>query len=325
MADTSEQTNEQQPWTPTKQSNGVRTTGRAFNSANWRVKSDDSPSTNSPRFNHQSGSNSPRSPFHNKSWQPVPQSITEGRRLYVGNMPYTAKREDVESIFEAGEYSIERIDISIDPFTGRNPSYCFVELATKEQADRAMVELDGKDLQGRPVRIKPGVAKSAQDRSSSTRSPQNSPSRLNDNTGSPSTLVDRWQRRDTSSSNNTKGNDIENSRRLYVGGLPKIMDKQALDADIQGFFKGYNLEAISKLITPHPSKRFEPGDHYYLFVDFATIEDAAAAQTALDGQNGPWGGKLRLGRARGESTKMISDRQKLASQNEVPETATVSA
>lgn len=103
-----------------------------------------------------------------------------------------------------------------------------------------MVELDGKDLQGRPIRIKPGVAKSAQDRVSSTRSPQSSPSRLNDNAGSPSTLVDRWQRKDASLSN-SKPNDIENSRRLYVGGLPKIMDKQALDADIQAFFKGYNL------------------------------------------------------------------------------------
>lgn len=89
---------------PTK-ANGVRTNGRAFNSSNWRVKSDESPSTNSPRFNNQSGNNTPRSPF-NKSWQPVPQSITEGRRLYVGNMPYTAKREDVETIFEGGEYSM---------------------------------------------------------------------------------------------------------------------------------------------------------------------------------------------------------------------------
>jgi RNA recognition motif-containing protein len=103
-----------------------------------------------------------------------------------------------------------------------------------------MVELDGKDLQGRPIRIKPGVAKSAQDRPSTARSPQSSPSRFNDNTGSPSTLVDRWQRKDTSFSN-SKPNDVENSRRLYVGGLPKIMDKQALDADIQSFFKGYNL------------------------------------------------------------------------------------
>lgn len=70
-------------------------------------------------------------------------------------------------------------------------------------------------------------------------------------------------------------------------------------------------EAVSKLISPHPSKRFDPGDHYYLFVDFASIEEAAAAQTALDGQEGPWGGKLRLGRARGESTKVSADRQKV--------------
>lgn len=86
-----------------------------------------------------------------------------------------------------------------------------------------------------------------------------------------------------------------------------------------------NREAISKLISPHPSKRFEPGDHYYLFVDFATIDEAAAAQAALDGQDGPWGGKLRLGRARGESTKVISDRQKLASQHEETDIGAVPA
>lgn len=111
-----------------------------------------------------------------------------------------------------------------------------------------MVELDGKDLQGRPIRIKPGVAKSGQDRSTIARSPHSSPSRVNDNADSPSTLVDRWQRKDTAFSNN-KPNDIENSRRLYVGGLPKIMDKQALDADIQSFFKGYNLCVSSTTVN----------------------------------------------------------------------------
>src|SRR5438046_380170 len=59
----------------------------------------------------------------------------------------------------------ERVDISIDPFTGRNPSYCFVELENKEQADRAMLELNGKELLGRLVKIGPGVAKSSRDRS----------------------------------------------------------------------------------------------------------------------------------------------------------------
>ncbi|OKL61857.1 hypothetical protein UA08_03045 [Talaromyces atroroseus] len=300
MSDATEQTSEQQQqqqqqWTPTKQApqNGVRTTGRAFNSPNWRMKTENSPSSGSPRFTTQSTNNSSRSPFNsnnNKSWQPVSQAITEGRRL-------------------------ERIDISVDPFTGRNPSYCFVELATKEQADRAMVELDGNDFQGRPVRIKPGVAKSSssssQDRST-LRSSQNSPSRFN---GSPSATNDRWQRSDAPSPQ-AKASSNENSRRLYVGGLPKIVDQEAIDSDIQAFFKGYNVEAITKLISPHPSKRFEPGNHYYLFVDFASVEEAAAAQVALDGQEGPWGGKVRLGRARGESWKPEERQRWAASRKE---------
>jgi RNA recognition motif-containing protein len=49
----------------------------------------------------------------------------------------------------------ERIDMSIDPFTGRNPSFCFVELDSKTEADRAIVELEGKPVLTRPVKIKP--------------------------------------------------------------------------------------------------------------------------------------------------------------------------
>ena len=36
----------------------------------------------------------------------VPHAISEGRRLYVGNMPYTAKSEDVEALFTAAEFSM---------------------------------------------------------------------------------------------------------------------------------------------------------------------------------------------------------------------------
>ena len=65
----------------------------------------------------------------------------------------------------------ERIDISIDPFTGRNPSYCFVELETKEQAEQAMQQLDGRDFLGRPLKIRLGVSKSPIDDSPQTESP----------------------------------------------------------------------------------------------------------------------------------------------------------
>jgi len=36
----------------------------------------------------------------------VPHAISEGRRLYVGNMPYTAKSEDVEALFTAAKFSM---------------------------------------------------------------------------------------------------------------------------------------------------------------------------------------------------------------------------
>ncbi|CRG89009.1 6-phosphofructo-2-kinase [Talaromyces islandicus] len=321
MADIAEQTagqQQEQPWsTPTKQpfQNGVRTTGRAFNSPNWRTKTEDSPQQTSSQAN-----NSPRSPF-NRSWQQtVSPAITEGRRLYVGNMPYMAKKEDVEAVFAEGGYKIERVDISIDPFTGRNPSYCFVELETKEQADRAMQELDGKDLLGRPVKVKPGVAKASQDRSSPRPSNGFSPRSSNDKPGSSPVAFDRWQRNDASS--HFKGYS-ENGRRLYVGGLPKLSNQQTIDTEIQTFFNGYNIEAVSKLISPHPSKRFEAGDHYYLFVDFASADEATAAQAALDGQDGPWGGKIRVGKARGESWKPDERRKWTPTQtNDAPESAT---
>jgi hypothetical protein len=87
-----------------------------------------------------------------------------------------------------------------------------------------------------------------------------------------------------------------------------------------------NSEAISKLISPHASKRIERGDHYYLFVDFPSPEEALAAMSALDGEDGPWGGKLKVGKARGDSAKP-DERQRWAAARgkELPTTAETAA
>lgn len=64
------------------------------------------------------------------------------------------------------------INMSIDPYTGKTPSYCFVELVTKEQADRAMLKLNGKQFLGRPVKVGPGVARSKNKRPREAAFPQ---------------------------------------------------------------------------------------------------------------------------------------------------------
>lgn len=114
----------------------------------------------------------------------------------------------------------ERIDIALDPFTGRNPSYCFVDLHTKDQAERAMAELDGRDVLGRPVKIKPGVSKRSADQSQSQ------------------FALDRWRphRNVTFAKVNS-----DSSRRVYVGGLPRLTDHEILQNNIKTFFQGYNV------------------------------------------------------------------------------------
>ncbi|KAE8408951.1 major facilitator superfamily domain-containing protein [Aspergillus pseudonomiae] len=285
-----------QQQTPVKSfQNGVRTTGRAFHSPNWRVKGEESPSAQSagspgPKTNTSRVAFSRPSPH-------VPQAISEGRRLYVGNMPYTAKSEDVQALFTAAEFPIERIDIAIDPFTGRNPSYCFVDLESKELAEKAMNELDGRDMLGRPVKIKPGVVKSSSERSQQQQQQRTDGSPRSDSKTSLFTM-DRWRRSDAPTFARTNS---DSSRRLYVGGLPRLTDQEDISSNITNFFKDYKLENVSKLFTPHPAKRFEPGDHYYLFVDFGSVEEAQSAMNALNGQEGPWGNPIRVQRARGET------------------------
>ncbi|CAG7951602.1 unnamed protein product [Penicillium salamii] len=271
--------------TPTKPPfQNVRTDGRAFASPNWRTKgSPAAPSADaSPARSPNPNLNTSRAAF-SRPGAHVSQAISDGRRLYVGNMPYTAKTEDVEAIFMAAQMPIERIDIAIDPFTGRNPSYCFVDLQHKDHAERAMAELDGVNMLGRPLKIKPGVAKSQE--------------RI-DNPPSPF-KVGGWREQEKPSF--AKINS-DSSSRVYVGGLPRLTDHEIVQSNVEAFFGDFKVENVSKLFTPHPAKRFEPGEHYYLFVDVGSSEEAQRAMKTLNKQVGPWGGQLRVQHARGSKT-----------------------
>lgn len=140
---------------------------RSNASANWRLK-DDSPRQSPPqRFNQRNDQN-------NNS------ESANGTRLYVGNLLYTAQPKDVEELFINNAFNVAQINMSTDPFTGRNPSYCFVDLNTPEEAQRAMDELNGKDVLGRAVRINPGHAKRGPTGGSQTRTRNYDQERPND-------------------------------------------------------------------------------------------------------------------------------------------------
>jgi len=87
-------------------------------------------------------------------------SAAEGRRLYIGNLAYSTSEEQLKEFF--GGFSIESTSIPTNPRTGRAVGYAFVDLTTKEEAERAIAELSGKDVLERKVSVqlarKPGTS-----------------------------------------------------------------------------------------------------------------------------------------------------------------------
>ena len=83
---------------------------------------------------------------------PSPGSI-DLSRLHIGNLPYRIQRDTNKDFFASAGFDISAVDISIDPFTGRNPGYCFVNFRESEEASRAMETLNGREIEGKALRI----------------------------------------------------------------------------------------------------------------------------------------------------------------------------
>lgn len=74
------------------------------------------------------------------------------KKLFVGNLEWSATEEQLQSMF--AEYGqIEEAVIIKDKFSGRSKGFGFVTYANDEDADKAIAELDGKELNGRPISV----------------------------------------------------------------------------------------------------------------------------------------------------------------------------
>jgi RNA recognition motif-containing protein len=64
-------------------------------------------------------------------------------KLFVGNLSFQATEEDLRELFaQAG--TVETVRIITDQFTGRPRGFGFVEMATKEDAAKAIEMLNGR-------------------------------------------------------------------------------------------------------------------------------------------------------------------------------------
>jgi cold-inducible RNA-binding protein len=73
-----------------------------------------------------------------------------GRRLYVGNLPYSATEEQLTELFgRAGK--VDNVRVMRDMATGRARGFAFVEMSTDEEAQRAISEFHEHQMEGRAL------------------------------------------------------------------------------------------------------------------------------------------------------------------------------
>lgn len=73
------------------------------------------------------------------------------KRIYVGNLPFTANEDEVRQLFEQ-HGSVQSVDLIADRETGRPRGFGFVEMED-EPAGAAIAALDGTDFGGRSLRV----------------------------------------------------------------------------------------------------------------------------------------------------------------------------
>lgn len=77
---------------------------------------------------------------------------TMSKRLYVGNLPYSMKSNDLEDLFrKVGEVTSAKVITDIE--TGRSKGFAFVEMATDDMGAAAIETLNGQDVGGRSLKV----------------------------------------------------------------------------------------------------------------------------------------------------------------------------
>jgi cold-inducible RNA-binding protein len=75
-----------------------------------------------------------------------------GKKLYVGNLPFTASEDEIRELFER-HGAVDKVSVITDRETGRPRGFAFVEMGEGANADAAIQALDGRDFGGRSLRV----------------------------------------------------------------------------------------------------------------------------------------------------------------------------
>lgn len=78
--------------------------------------------------------------------------MEQKNKLYVGNLPFAVRDEDLANMFaEFGD--ISEAKVITDKFSGRSKGFGFVTFASEDDAAKAVEAMNAKDVEGRPLTV----------------------------------------------------------------------------------------------------------------------------------------------------------------------------
>ena len=75
-----------------------------------------------------------------------------GTKIYVGNLPFSIKDDDLKKLFEEFGETVEVVVIS-DKFSGRSKGFGFVTFSNEEDAQKAISGMNEKEVEGRALKV----------------------------------------------------------------------------------------------------------------------------------------------------------------------------
>ena len=73
-------------------------------------------------------------------------------KLYVGNLAFQTTSQELQNLFtQAG--TVESANVIEDRDTGRSRGFAFIEMSTKEEANSAIEQFNGKEVGGRALKV----------------------------------------------------------------------------------------------------------------------------------------------------------------------------
>jgi len=86
--------------------------------------------------------------------------------IYVGNLAFDVTEDELKEAFAPfGE--VTEVRLIMDKYSGKSKGFAFIEMPSKEEAEKAIEEMNGKEMNGRAIAV--NIAKPKVDRSSGGR------------------------------------------------------------------------------------------------------------------------------------------------------------